>query len=331
MPGPAKSSRGVLLAVLLFASAVLTLLGPAAASDLRGAIQLLSLPFAPLNDGGMYLATALQKRLRPVPRLSRAESEDLQQRNARLQHQAGALAAELADARRRLAGGEELYSRAFGPTTDVPVQFISARVLAQGSLPYGWTNVLNVGNRRGVEAGMAVTQRRILLDRSKGIPENLAVLSGSALAGWVAEAGAYTARVRLLNDPGFELAGQIRRVLDPDPRKRRVIQIGPRMEPLGPANNRPIDVFARGNGRDGLLAREVRKAHAIRPGDLLLTRPDLGRLPAAVPVGTVREVREDPDHPGMVLLEIEPALDLRALRDVTVVIPRLAPLNGKGD
>jgi cell shape-determining protein MreC len=327
---PVKPNRGLLLVVLLIASAVLTLLGPAAASDLRGAVQLLSLPFAPLNDGGMYLVTATKRHFKTVERLTRTEARDLQQRNRALQRRNAALWAELIEARQRLAGGQALYSRAFSPRTDIPVQFISGRILARGSLPYGWTGVVNVGSRDGVEPGMAVTQKRLLLDRAKSLPENLAVLSESALAGWIVEAGAYTARVRLVTDRGFELPGQIWRVLAENPANRRVVQVGARMRPLTPALNRPVEVFARGDGRDGLVAREVRTSHAIRPGDVLQTRPDLGRLPAAVTVGTVREVLDDPDNAGMVILHVDPAVDPAALRNVYVVLPRLAPLEGDG-
>ena len=56
-------------------------------------------------------------------------------------------------------------------------------------------------------------------------------------------------------------------------------------------------------------------------GDIILTTAQDIRLPACLVVGTVTDVRTDPDNPLLYQLDVTPAIDPRDLRTVYVVDP----------
>lgn len=306
----------MILGVLLLASALMTVLGPRAGGKLRGLVHW---ALAPLGDAGMYL-TAYVKRAgaHDDARLSREDIRRLQEENRTLRDRAAALESELIRAHEILTNGRIIFSSAFGPRQDVPVRLIPARVVAMDSLPYGRSRLINAGHTRGAQEGMYVTQRDLMTDRSSILPQNMAVLTRDGLVGQIIEAGAYTARVQLLTDPGFGMAAQVHRVLDPDqPREIRTGNRGSVL--LTPQNNLPVDVYVRGDGSPKLCAENVSIDHAIRPGDVVQTRSNLGAVPFPVTIGTIRSVQRDADHAGRVVLTIEPAVDLPSLRTVYIL------------
>jgi len=124
------------------------------------------------------------------------------------------------------------------------------------------------------------------------------------------------------------MQGQIRRVIDP--KSPRMIRYRARIQPLTPGINYPVEVFVTGDGKEHMIAVEVKKIHDIRKGDLLQTRPDDGALPAEVNVGVVDRVEDDPRTAGMVKLYIKPLVDMASLRDVMIVIPSLGKLESTG-
>ena len=156
------------------------------------------------------------------------------------------------------------------------------------------------------------------------------VISGATIVGRVIESGAFTSRLALLTDASFEMQGQIRRVIDP--KSPRMVRHRARMQTLTPKINYPVEVFVKGDGKQHMIAVEVKKIHEIRKGDLLQTRPDDGALPAEVNVGIVDRVEDDAKNAGMVRLYIKPLVDMASLRDVMIVLPSLGKLetNGKG-
>lgn len=322
MPPTGNKSRSAwILAILLAIAGVTTLLGPAAAGRMRAMVHW---AFAPLGDAGMYLTARVKQATLPTPPLEPRRAEQLRDENEALRRQVLYLESRLRQTQEILQGAKGVFSRYFHPAADVPVQLIPARVVAGDSLPYGWTRILNVGQRRGATPGTCVTQRKILTDRTVGIGENHPVLSTAGLVGRILESGPFTARVQLVTDAGFETLAQIRRVIDP--RNPRLIQSGDQMVRLDESNNAPIDVVAFGDGATGLTVPEVRKVHDIRPGDVLQVRPDAA-LPAPVLIGTIAEVLDDAAHVGMASLRVRPAVDLPSLREVYVVVPAFD--NGK--
>jgi cell shape-determining protein MreC len=77
---------------------------------------------------------------------------------------------------------------------------------------------------------------------------------------------------------------------------------------------------------EGSLIVTVAKAHAIRPGDSLVSRTDEKFLPAEIAIGKVVVVEPDKDKPGFSKLVIKPDADLAALREVYIVVRRGTPI-----
>ena len=320
-----KPSRSLLLAVLMLASCVTSLLGPKTAGKLRSMVHW---AFAPLGDAGMYLTTRIKQSTAVTVDISPDQARRLKKTNRELLRRINTLETEVMNWKRATWNGKGIYSSLFGPSSDTPVRLIPAFVVGADSMPYGWTRIINAGKKQGAEVNMYVTQRRIRTDRSKKLPTNLAVLSGTALAGRLTETGAFTARVQLITDAGFEISAQVRRVLNR--KKPRLIRAGASMVQLKREINTPIEVRAFGDGANGLIVTEVRKVHNIRPGDVLQTRPDTGSLPVAVDIGTVEKVSDDPQHAGMVRLHVTPVVDLPAMYEVYIVVPGMARLGSEG-
>ncbi len=309
----------------MLAAALTSFLGPEVGGRLRSLVHWAFVPAGDLS-GTMYLATSIERQTVPVERLSADQSRRLQAENAELHRRINTLEDEVCTARRVFRNGKRVFSQLFGPSDDTPVRLISARVVAGDSLPYGWTRLVNVGQKLGSRKGMWVTNRRLVTNRSKRLPENLAVLSGTALAGRICETGAFTARLQLVTDKGFAIRAQVKRIINP--RNPRRVQIGARMVRLRQYRNPPVEVFTRGDGTQWLIAGEVNKVHNIQPGDILQTRPEIGSLPVAVDIGKVVKVSDDSKHPGRSTLWIKPAVNLPALREVFIVIPGMAKLGG---
>jgi cell shape-determining protein MreC len=315
-------SRSVVAGIFMLGSAVLALLGPDAAAQLRSMVHW---ALAPLGDAGMYLTASVKRGTSPTPELTEAEVAEVAAENERLRAIVTTQREWLRRLNARVRGGEgtykRIFSRAFGPDEDIPVRLVAARTVATDSLPYGWTRVLNAGANDGVEDDMLATQRLLLTDRSKQLPPNLAVLSGAALVGRVLETGAFTARLQLVTDRAFAMRCHVGRVIDPaNPRQ---VQIRARMMPLTPRINYPVEAYVHGDGASGLVCDPIPAVHNIKPGDIIQTRGDEALLPAAVVIGRVSEVENDPEHPGMVIVHARPLADLASLRDVYICVPRI--------
>jgi len=310
-----KSAASWVLTAMLAAAGLCALLGPGFSGRLRSAVGSV---LAPLGDGGMYLATSVESRGETIGQrgLSPQEARRLADTNDRLRRSLATLEAENA----RLIGERGELSRLYGAIPYGQWELVPARVVAADSLPYGRSRLINAGRSRGAAADEAVTTRSLLTDRSKALPPNLAAITGSALAGRIVEAGAFTARLQLVIDRGFRTRARVHRAVDG--RRITVMEGGLATEqPLSGDRNRAIPVEARGDGT-ALLVEDVNAYHAIAPGDWLMTPGDDAFLPAQVPIGRVIEVIDDPKRRGLfVSLRVEPAADLDILREVYLVVP----------
>lgn len=321
---PAKLTRQRTLAILIALSVLSSLLGNGLADRLRAALHPI---FAPLGDAGMYLATAFREHVHSLsgPSLTPAEAQKLIDANRELEGRLLSVERELADRIQRQQEMHTIMSQLFGPVQDLPCELISARVVAADSLPYGRRNVLNVGRRQGAEPGVSVTTLRVLTDRSKALPANLAAITQAALVGRLTETGAFTARLQLVTDMGFKTPARIRRIVKPG--VRRTVTI---VSPSGASdviltpeieNRYPVKVEARGNGVDRLIVEGVSALHNVQKGDFLVTSGDDPFLPAEIRIGEVVSV-VDAEQPNFVTLRVQPHADLATLREVYIVVPK---------
>lgn len=317
-----KSSKSLVLGVLLVVAGITTLLGPGGGRSLRGMTHW---AFAHFGDAGMYLTSRVKSISFDTPALTRDDAKNLTQENAALKRRLDVLESKVLQQNRVLTGVARgsVFTQLFGPDSDVPVKLISARVVAADSLPYGYGRLLNAGSRKGAKNGHPVTTRGLWTDRKKKLPQKFAVLSDSALVGRVMETKAFTARMYMVNDRGFSIVANIHRRIDQqNPRK---VKLADRMGELTIANNLPVAVKACGDGATGLIVSGISKEYNILPGDVLQTMPSDAMLPAVVEIGIVDKVTDSAKHPGRVDLHIKPTADLPSLREVYIVVPEVAP------
>ncbi|HOD80532.1 MAG: rod shape-determining protein MreC [Planctomycetes bacterium ADurb.Bin126] len=327
MKFPAKWSRQKTLVILIALSVLSSLLGNGLADRLREAVHPF---FAPFGDAGMYLATAFRDHIRSFsgPSLTPVEAQRLIETNRELEGRLLAIEDALADRLQREREMRQIASQLFGPVQDLPCELIPGRVVANDSLPYGRRVMVNVGRAWGAEPGVSATTVRVLTDRSKALPENLATISQSALVGRVVETGAFTARLQLVSDQGYRVAGRIRRLIQPGRRRKVTIVVrdggGGGEYDLTPALERqfPVLVQARGDGADGLVVENVSALHGVCAGDYLVSSGDDPFLPAEVRIGEVVEVKADPKHQNFQTLYVKPHADLSSLREVYIVVPK---------
>jgi cell shape-determining protein MreC len=316
-------SRRTLLAVLVVGAATMTVLGRGFAARVRGVAQTL---LAPAGDGGMYLVTALRRRVGRLGGrgLSAEEARRLAQRRERLRRTVARLQREAARYKRQARAAKH-FTRHYSPEEDLRCELIAAEVVGAGGLPYGQTRVLAVRRDEGAVPGALVTTRQIVHDRSQALPPKLAVVNAASLVGRLTEESrAFTARVHLLTDRSFRVKARIRRRIDPN-RPRTIKRLGPKAAEvlLTPANNAPVDAMAFGNGADGLVLPDVAALESIRPGDWVMTYPDGVFAEIELHIGRVSRVVPNPDNQRFVTVHARPAADLSALREVFVLHPHL--------
>jgi len=318
---PTKPSKQNVLVILMGASAVMAAWGAPVAARLRPLAHYVLAPFGGL---GMGLTASFKSHVGSGEEITPAEADRLKEEVEVLRRRTQAAEEALA----RYINQESAKRNLFGRNLDFRCEIIPADVAAGDSLPYGMTRVVGKGASHGAETGSRVIC--LLTDRSKSLPPKLAVVSSSALVGKLSEAGAYYARLQLVSDSGFSIRAGIRRIIDAQrPRMITVIVNGAAAEQvLTERNNQLVEVRAQGDGVSGLVIPEVKDLHRIQVGDVLETLRDDAFLPESVLIGTVTEVREDPQKPRFVTLRVRPAADLNALRSVFIVIPIGGELGG---
>ncbi|HUU21645.1 MAG TPA: rod shape-determining protein MreC [Phycisphaerae bacterium] len=311
------------LAALMLCSVVTALLGPGFASWVRGSQVFL----APLGDGGMYVVQVLRSRVEQLAQrgLSAEEARQLRAECEALRGLANHWQQE-AEEQKQIATEATKFKDLYAPRADLKCVLIPARVVAVDSLPYGRMRVIAARRSEGTAPGALVTTRQIVHDCSKALHANLAVINSSSLVGRLTEeTRAFTARVQLVTDPGFNIRVRIRRRVHSDPEKRRLI---PRLSGdaavvrLSEQNNRPVDGYiARGDGPGWMKIPNVSALENILPGDWVLTYPDGAYSRIEVFIGRVSEVVPNPEDRRYVTLRVRPAADLSALHQVFVLHP----------
>lgn len=302
------------LTVMLALSILMSVAGQGIARPAREMFQYVMI--AP-TDIGMYLATTFRRAFGDEggQGLSAEQAEAINLRQQLLENEVAYLRGRLADSEqqvRDLANFQEV----FAPAKDVRCTLIPARVVSGESLPYGDSRTVGAGERQGVRPGDRVTTRRLVTDRAKAMGK-FNVLGANALVGRLGDTGAFTARLILVTDREFSIQAIVRR----DLANARMIP-GPTKEvPLTHLNNPDIICTAVGDGWSGMVVRGISADERVQVGDSLVTSIPDTVFPNMVPIGTIVEVRDDPQQAGFQELIIAPEADLAALRRVYIVYP----------
>jgi len=318
-----KLTKRRIVAGLMALTTVFALLPPNASSWLRSSLSPL---LAPLGDPGMYLALALRRQLSNLGTdIPVGDPAELVQE---ARYYKGMAAYWKLESERQQAQLDSVLGLAdiFGPARALPAALVPARVVGEDALPYGRTSTVNVGATHQVRRGQLV----VVHNRSKAVqallgekPSPLAVVTASALVGEVVESSAFTARVRLATDRGFQTPAHVFRLIDPRQPRTVTITTGQTAsrQTLNASNNSLLPVMAHGDGEGGLVVEEAKAYDNILPGDLLITSGQSLLLPVGIPIGTVTDVRDDPGNPQRVRLKVRPIADLSAVREVLIVVP----------
>jgi cell shape-determining protein MreC len=321
-----KLSKKRLLVILMGVSLVTALFG----SPLAGRVRVLTQwVIAPFGDVGMYVTNTVQTSV-GRPRIITAEELALLEEENRVLTAINVdLVTKLRDLKRKLSELDSILN-IFGWTrgSEFPYKLVPARVVAKDSIRYGSSGFVSYGGPRDVPDGSRVTTRHLLTDLSKALQEKLQALglaqtqsklASCVLVGRLRKTGSFGGSLQLVTDPGFGINARILRRIE-KPRMITIIESDrARTEPLTEANNKPVPAFAEGDGQ-GLTIRDIRESDNVLPGDVLQTCED-GFVPTALLIGTVVRVTSDAERPGRVIVRVRPAVDLRKLRFVYIVIP----------
>ncbi|HDZ21726.1 hypothetical protein LCGC14_0284870 [marine sediment metagenome] len=302
------------LTVMLGLSILMSVAGQGVARPAREMFQYVMI--AP-TDIGMYLATTFRRAFGDEggQGLSAEQAEAINLRQRLLKNEVAYLRGRLADSEQRVRDLTN-FQEMFGPAKSVNCVLIPARVVAGESLPYGDSRTVGVGERQGARAGDRVTTRRLVTDRAKAMVK-LNVLGANALVGYLGDTGAFTAKLILVTDRNFHTPAFV----DRDLANARMIP-GPTKEvPLTGKNNELIPCTAVGDGWSGMVVRGISADKRVQVGDWLVTSIPKTVFLNKVPIGTVVEVRDDPQQAGFQELIIAPDADLAALRRVYIVYP----------
>ncbi|MHC4093845.1 MAG: rod shape-determining protein MreC, partial [Planctomycetota bacterium] len=274
-----RFTKRTLLGLLLAGSIVGLLLPASITGRLMNLVQVL----VPLQAGVTRLADgtteALDGENDGVPA---AEHGRLARQAEALQNQVASMSvriAQLEQANRELTG---IRDGGRGPEGVL----IPARVVADDLLAWRESGLIDAGTLRGVRRGAAVTSRSPTLDVGSrdGVTDGMAILAAEVLVGWVEHVGTHTTRVKLLSDPASRMTVTIGRL-----EQGRYVPASAAfwLEGAGSGLMKIIEVDHRYVEGD---------SPELRIGDRVTTLADDPELPASMTIGTVTEIRPNPDN-----------------------------------
>lgn len=227
------------------------------------------------------------------------------------EHLAAALAARVADLQREveLLTATRLWN-VDGLSLGSSGRLVPADVLGGDVLAWRDSAWIDTGS---VRRGDAVVSRTLEVGAGTagGVQAGLAVLLGESLVGFVDAVGTHSSRVKLVSDTGSGMKVRIGRMV-----AGRLV-----------STERYYWMTGQGQGRMrvGDVVREDVDRGRIAAGDLVLSDPMLGALPAPMVVGTVTDCAADRENPLLAVLEVRSAVEAAGLRRVYVYDPRGAP------
>jgi cell shape-determining protein MreC len=194
-------------------------------------------------------------------------------------------------------------------------RLVPAQVLGEDLLTWRDSAWIDVGGNHRIAEGAAVVSRslQIAAPEPGAMRDGLAVLLGESLVGWVRGVGTHSARVQLLSDPGSKMKVRIGRIR------------GGQFE--GPEFFFWLVGAGEGEMRVGDVAREQVSKGIVAVGDLVLSDPMLGALPAPMVVGKVVAIGADRENPLLAILNVASTVNLTRLQRVYVYDPRVAAGN----
>ncbi|MCE5327085.1 MAG: hypothetical protein LLG01_11805 [Planctomycetaceae bacterium] len=351
-----KPSAAMVLAVLMACAFLTALPGRRVAEPLRNVTSYL---FVPPGEGAMYFVSYFKGRITArAPRpIGADEARALEAENTQLRQQVYSLVEQRDQWWRRatiISGLRKQFGGRFGPSQEFPYDIIPAWVAGDESLPYGSGRSLGTRHSVASRKGAPVTSWVLKTDRTKAIEpvgspaiavdveskhRYLLQITGSVLVGRLTQTADFTARMQLVSDANFSIQARIRRLVDRQHPRTVRPKGSSEFKPLT-ADNSLIDVQATGDGKGSVIVEGIWEGEDVRArgwlapgeayspelpprrGDQLVTRADEMFMPAEVLVGEVVEVTPIPEHGGFVRLRVEPAVNLAALREVYIVVPR---------
>lgn len=303
---PTAPSRKKYLLVLVGLSVIGFFLPSAWTGKLTNVMQLL----VPFQDGAEATMSALaaDEAADSSAPVSRAAYEALQRAKEAAVHQAASLALRVAELQRDvdILTATRLWDA--GNRIGERGRLIPARVIVADLLSWRSSRLLSAGSVQGVSQGAPVLSRHFTVQpEGDGVTSGMAVLLGEAFVGVIDRVNTHSARVKLLSDVSMQMKVRIGRF---------------RADGFTPLDR---DFWLTGRGHDIMEIGDAEwkdiEEGRIEVGDLVLSDPASGMLPAAMTIGHIDAVRQDPRNPLLAILTVSPALDDSELRRVFVFDP----------
>jgi cell shape-determining protein MreC len=299
-----RPPRPVVFALLMVASFVTMMLPPESLSAVRNLTQ----PLAALQLLSFEASQELDRIKnhvirRPVSAAQHdelvAERDALRRENVALHDQNAQLQATISE----LAGLRKQGFPAHG-------LLIPARVIALDAAPGRESLVAGKGDLQKVEQNdWVVSKMRVNAGSEEGVSEQSSVLARQCLIGWVDQVAPLTSRVVLLSD---RLAN----------RRRKVLIVPGNGREMPPSEN--PDIFALeplGGGK--MIITDIPAAMVdsgrVGIGDLVTSPPDDSKLPLAVVIGPITDLKLNREKPVVYDAIVSHMVDPKSLSQVFIV------------
>ncbi len=261
----------------------------------------------PFQDWTTRSADAVTDVVTPSDKgLSADEAQKIRRENAALKHRLASLSGDFEDLSNAYAHATQIRDRGLDQGRLIP-----ARVVAGDAFAWRKSKLINSGTLSGVREDAAVTTHHFSLqmDETDVVREGYSVLCAETLVGFVDQVGTHSARVRLLSDKATALRVLIARAATG------------KFYPLS------SEFWLVGTGDHDMEIRDVSHNYVkstddetnVRVGDYVFTSRDDPNLPASMTIGTISEIRQDPDNSLLYILKVVPAMNPGDIRQVFVV------------
>ncbi len=238
--------------------------------------------------------------------LSAEEAEKIRRENAALKHRLASLSGDFEDLSNAYAHATQIRNRGLDQGRLIP-----ARVVAGDAMAWRKSQLINAGTLSGVREDAAVTTHHFSLQLGEAdeVREGYSVLCAETLVGFVEQVGTHSARVRMLTDKSTALRVLIARAATGQ------------FYPLS------SEFWLVGTGGNSMEIRDVSHTYVksaddetnVRVGDYVFTSRDDPSLPASMTIGTISEIKQDPENSLLYILDVEPAMTPSDVRQVFVV------------
>ena len=191
---------------------------------------------------------------------------------------------------------------------------IPASVVAPDAAPGRESLLVSKGRRHKVQPGDWVTSwLDVTAGAADGVHRDLAVLARQTLIGWVEQVSSHTSRVVLLSDPAANKAWRVH-VAQAD-----TCQFVADLKD----HRKPADFALRGIGRGQMRIADIDArfvdSKTIRLGDLVTWDERDPRLPLALVIGEITDLRQDPQQPLLYEATLRHRHDPKQLDQVLIV------------